>query len=303
MLPSRCSQPPCRNIAVSTDRNAFFSYGGGEATTQPACPVAGSHAGLAGRDLGRLVVADHLVGLGGVLVEERDLPALRGGGAAARHRGGDRAEQERDHVGEDQRVRDDRGAPDRVDVVDRQHHERAPAVRGSGRACRTGPPRRAARSPRRASASGSTSSTSGRTPVASQNASSRCSSAAGAHGRADDAQLQEEQPVEVGAGVGAGGGARDDEGAARAQRAHRVRPGGLADRLEHRVDLAGQPGAGLEGLRARRSPAPALALRLVPAGRPDPEAGRPAERDGGGRDAAAGALHEHPVARASGRSA
>ncbi len=37
MLPSRCSQPPCRNIAVKTDSGGDLSYEGGP-TTQPGPP-------------------------------------------------------------------------------------------------------------------------------------------------------------------------------------------------------------------------------------------------------------------------
>ena len=39
-MPSRCSQPPCRNIANSTDSAGDLSYGGGDCVTQPASPDA-----------------------------------------------------------------------------------------------------------------------------------------------------------------------------------------------------------------------------------------------------------------------
>jgi hypothetical protein len=91
---------------------------------------------------------------------------------------------------------------------------------------------------------------------------------AGAHRRADHPQLQEEQPVEVRGGVGAGGGAGDDEGAARAQALHGVAPGRLAHGLEDRVDPGGQAGARLEDL-VRAELERACPPGLVAAGDPD----------------------------------
>ena len=82
--------------------------------------------------------------------------------------------------------------------------------------------------------------------------------------------------------------------AAGPQRAQRVRPGRLADGLDHGVDALGQPRAGLERLVRRRAPRRAARLRLVAAGRPD-AAARPARPSAiaARGDAAARALDEH----------
>src|ERR1700678_22758 len=114
---------------------------------------------------------------------------------------------------------------------------------------------------------------------------------AGAHSGADDRQLGEEDPGELGGPDVAAGGAGDDDPAAGLERADRVRPGGLADGLHHDVDPLGQPGAGgerLVGAELERR----LAFGLAPARHPDAVAGRAPEQDQGGGDAAAGPLDE-----------
>ena len=70
-----------------------------------------------------------------------------------------------------------------------------------------------------------------------------------------------------------------------------MRPGRLADGLDHGVDAVGQAGAGLEGLVGAEL-AGEVALALLAAGRPDAEAAGAGERDRGAGDAAAGALDE-----------
>ena len=96
---------------------------------------------------------------------------------------------------------------------------------------------------------------------------------------------------------GPGRRAGHDDPAARPQRPDRVRPGRLADGLHDRVDLDRQPGAGLEDLVRAELERPG-ALGLVAAGRQHPQAGGPRQRDHGGGDAAAGALHQHGLAGA-----
>ena len=98
------------------------------------------------------------------------------------------------------------------------------------------------------------------------------------------------------AGAWPGGGAGDDQHAARLERLDRVAPGGLPDGLHHRVDALGQPGAGFErlvGAELQRL----LALALRAAGHPHARAGGAAEHGQRGRHAARGALHEHGLAR------
>ena len=97
------------------------------------------------------------------------------------------------------------------------------------------------------------------------------------------------------ADVGTRGGAADDDPAARAQRADRVGPGGLADGLHDRVDLDGQPRAGLEHLVGAELEGPRT-LGLVAAGGEHLEARRAPQRDERGGDSTAGALHEHGLA-------
>ena len=150
--------------------------------------------------------------------------------------------------------------------------------------------------PSRGLASGSVRSISGRTPVCSQNRSSRAELVPGAHRRPDHGQLQEEHPVQVGGRHRAAGRAGDHD-----------RPPGLSERSEcaqvasPTVSItastrSGSRAPGRERLvRAEREgPVP---LGLAAAGGPDPVAGRPAEQDQRGGDAAARALHQHRGAR------
>ena len=74
-------------------------------------------------------------------------------------------------------------------------------------------------------------------------------------------------------GVRAGGGAGDDDRAARLQRLQRVRPGRLADGFDDRVDPFGQPRAGVEGGVAPSRRGRCL-LVLGRGGAPHPVAGR-----------------------------
>ena len=116
--------------------------------------------------------------------------------------------------------------------------------------------------------------------------------APGAHGGADDGQLQEEHPAQLGGRDRAAGRPGDHDPAAGPQRAQRVRPGGLAHRFQHRIDPLRQPGAGREDLVGAELPGP-VPFFLAPARGPDPETSRPAEQDQRGRDAATRALDQH----------
>ncbi len=118
----------------------------------------------------------------------------------------------------------------------------------------------------------------------------------GAHRRADDPQLQEEHPVELGRRVEPARRAAHDDRPARAQRLERVRPGRLAHGLHHGVDPLGQPGTGGErlGRTELHRPRP---LGLVAAGDPHPEARGRGQRDQRRRDASPGALHQDGVPR------
>ena len=82
-----------------------------------------------------------------------------------------------------------------------------------------------------------------------------------AHGRAEDLQLQGEDPAQVHCGQMAGGGAGDDDPGARRGALQRVVEGGRADRLDDDVDPLGQPGAGLQRGRAERGDPLALGRR------------------------------------------
>src|SRR5918992_2489695 len=101
-----------------------------------------------------------------------------------------------------------------------------------------------------------------------------------AHRRADHAELEEEDALELGRRRLAARGAGDDERAAGAQRAQRVLPGRLADGLEHGVDALGQPGAALERLVGTERDR-LLALGRVAARDPDAEAGMAGKDDRG----------------------
>ena len=140
----------------------------------------------------------------------------------------------------------------------------------------------------------------GRTPVSTHEVDEALELVARPHGRADDAELQEEDAREVRRRVGAAGRPGDHDRAAGAQGPQRVRPRRLAHGLDDGVDLVGQPCAGLERLVRAELDGPG-ALALVTAGDPHAEAHDARELDGRSGHATAGTLHEHPVADAQTR--
>ena len=118
MLPSRCSQPPCRNIEYSTDSAGHLRRTRGRGRTRrPASPhlrrwrpaaAGGWWSARAGSPRsGRRRPA-----AGTARRASADRPLL-----------GRRGQQEDDDVGGDQRVGNPRGTPQRVDVVNGNHHD------------------------------------------------------------------------------------------------------------------------------------------------------------------------------------
>ena len=124
---------------------------------------------------------------------------------------------------------------------------------------------------------------------------------AGAHRRADDAQLQEEHARQTGRRVGAARRARDHERPARLQRLQGVLPGRRADGLHDGVDPLRQPRARLERLVGAQFDRP-RALGLGPARRPHAQARGAAEHDQRRGDAAARALDQDRRARRHARA-